>query len=112
MAGDEAYPENKTPPPRFTPPCRVGCAVSRSYRPVPTAEQIAIFVPGQGDDDEIDGGEQQQRYRMRKHVAVHLIDDEKREQNQRHRVIPETLAHQPDYDPQFYGTVAQQIERD
>ena len=49
---------------------------------------------------------------MRQRVPVYLIDYEQREHDQRDRIIPETLAQQPDDDPQFDRTVAQQIERD
>ena len=113
MAGDDVYPENKAPRRRFTPPRRPAFgAASRSDRPVPPAAQIAVLVPGQPDHDEIDRRDQQQRHRMRQRIPVYLIDDEQREKDERHRIIPETLAHQPDDDPQFDRAVAQQIERD
>lgn len=67
-------------------------------------------MPDQSDDDDIENRQHYKGGRMRIAVAVDLVDDEKRHDDQGSRISPQPVAQQADDEGYFYKTVAQQIE--
>lgn len=72
---------------------------------------VAVFPPGEPDDQDIEESNQDESERMRIHESVYLIDTENPEDENRQGIRPESVEPKRDHQQRLDQPVRQQIER-
>jgi len=72
---------------------------------------VVVFAPGEPDDQNVKGGQQQERDRMRVEESVNLKDGKEAEYHDRQGVGPQRVEPESRHQKRFDEPVGQQIER-
>ncbi|MDB5258930.1 MAG: hypothetical protein JWO73_138 [Candidatus Taylorbacteria bacterium] len=71
--------------------------------------RILVFMPRDGNEEEVEDRQEYEKDRMRMRIPVYLIQDESAEDADRDRICPELVADEPDDEEELDDTVADQI---